>query len=391
MANAILIKSGGGGVTSADVTLTSEYMLEGKTSLTMDSDDEIVEGRMKDIGAESKTLNAGESHTITKGHHNGNGVIKAKDLASQTSGTATIAHILQNQTAWVNGKQLAGAMPDNGAVSKELTPGGSYTITKGYHNGNGKVTAQSLATICSGCNVTNAHILSGYKGYGKNGELYTGSIASLAGGTYGASQSQKTISCKGKYMTSDIVISATNVQSIISFSFASRNYATANFKWQNPSTGPFYGIVVRGKQGGYPTSATDSSSSLIYSGYGTNANASGTSYSGYKNVGTGTWYFSAYSYYILDGKNIYSSAKQASATFNCYNCSEHTDCDQCDGNCRQCHECECNCNDGCGDAAGGCAYDCCECCNWINTEYGCSDCNDYYCSKSYPAACNGNS
>lgn len=391
MANAILIKSGGGGVTSADVTLTSEYMLEGKTSLTMDSDDEIVEGAMPDIGAVSKTLNAGGSYTITKGYHNGNGVIKAKDLASQTSGTATTAHILKNQTAWVNGKQLTGEMTDNGAVTKELAPGGSQTIAAGYHNGSGKITAQSLSTICSGCTVTsNAQILSGYKAYGKNGTLYTGNIASLAGGTYKAKQTAQTITCSGKYMTSNIIIQATNVESIISFSFASRNYATANFKWQNPATGPFYGIVVRGKQGGYPTSATDGNA--IYTGYGTNTSPSGTSYSGYKTVGTGTWYFSAYSYYILDGVNVYGSARQTSATFNCHQCNENWYCDECSGNCSERYTCPDNCHDGCPDAAGGCPYACSECDNWtVCIDRGCNECGDDVCSKSWPAACVGNS
>ena len=389
MAKAILIKSGGGGVTSSDVTLTAEYMLEGKTSLTSDSNDEVVVGTMREIGEVTKELNAGKSYTIPKGYHNGNGKVSAVDLKSQTSATAVAAQILKDQTAYVNGSKVTGTMPDNGAVAPSaLAAGGSYTIPAGYHNGKGKITVQTLATITSSGTVTsNAQILSGYKAY-SDGTLYTGSIASLAGGTYSASQTQKTIDCKGKYMTSNIIISATNVQSILSFSFASRNYATANFKWQNPAKGPFYGIVVRGKQGGYPTSATDGTK--IFEGFGTNKNAKGTSYSGYKNVGTGTWDFNAYSYYILDGKNVYDSGKKATAIFNCYQCSESEYCDDC-SQCRQCHECECNCHDGCADAAGGCPDACCECCNWINTENGCYDCSDYVCSKSYPERCNGHS
>lgn len=402
MANAILIKSGGGGVTSDDVTLTSEYMLEGKTSLTIDSNDEIVEGRMKDVGAESKTLSAGESHTITKGHHNGNGVIKAKDLASQTSGTATTAYILKNQTAWVNGKQLTGAMPDNGAVSKELKPGESCTITKGYHNGNGKITTQSLSTICSGCTVTsNAQMLSGYKALGKNGTLYTGSIASLAGGTYTASQTQRTISCKGKYMTSDIIISATNVQSIISFSFASRNYVTANFKWTNPSKGPFYGIVIRGKQGGYPSSVSDGKE--IFSGYGTNTNPSGISTTGFVQVGTnqesGQWYFTAYSYYLLNGNKMYDSGKQTSAIFNCHDCisycsdsgchERYCSCDVNDYIMDSVHRCRpwCDPQDGCGADCGSVYLEIIRCTSNKDYDYDdnpCSNCEDY------PDACNAN-
>ena len=174
----------------------------------------------------------------------------------------------------------------------------------------------------------------------------------------------------------------------MSFSFASRNYATANFKWQNPAKGPFYGIVVRGKQGSYPTSATDGSA--IYTGYGTNTAASGTSYSGYKSVGTGTWYFKAYSYYILDGNKVYDSGKQASATFNCYQCSNCSNCSDCGVDCSYCHNCSGNCHDGCPDAAGGCPYACSECDNWDS--WNCGD-NSGTCDNcsNYPVACVGNS
>lgn len=46
MSSAILIKSGGGGVSSEEVTATKAQVLEGKTALTSDSGDEIATGTM---------------------------------------------------------------------------------------------------------------------------------------------------------------------------------------------------------------------------------------------------------------------------------------------------------------------------------------------------------
>lgn len=108
MSSAILVKSGGGGITSEDVTATRAQILEGRTALTSDSKDEITTG-----------------------------------------------------------------------------------------------TFLSDATISN-----NAHMLSGYKAYGRYGTLYTGNIASQNGGTYTPSGSAQTISCAGKKMNGNIVIGA---------------------------------------------------------------------------------------------------------------------------------------------------------------------------------------
>ena len=65
-------------------------------------------GTMANNGAISKTLNAGESYTVPAGYHNGSGRVTANSLASQTSGTAGADDILTGKTAWVNGTKLTG-------------------------------------------------------------------------------------------------------------------------------------------------------------------------------------------------------------------------------------------------------------------------------------------
>lgn len=72
----------------------------------------IITGTMKNNGAVNQTLNAGGSYTIPSGYHNGSGKVTANSLSSQTSGTATSNHILSGDTAWVNGSKVTGTMPN---------------------------------------------------------------------------------------------------------------------------------------------------------------------------------------------------------------------------------------------------------------------------------------
>ena len=65
-------------------------------------------GTMANNGAISKTLNAGGSYTVPAGYHNGSGKVTAASLASQTQATAVAGDILTGKTAWVNGKKLTG-------------------------------------------------------------------------------------------------------------------------------------------------------------------------------------------------------------------------------------------------------------------------------------------
>lgn len=107
--------------------------------------DKLIHGTMPNNGAWSQTINCGQTATIPKGYHNGSGKITVNSLASQTPGNAGAAQILTGKTLWVAGKLITGTMPNRGAISHSLAANGSYTIPAGYHNGSGKVT-QSLST-----------------------------------------------------------------------------------------------------------------------------------------------------------------------------------------------------------------------------------------------------
>lgn len=101
---------GGGGGTDLDVvTAGKSDVLAGK--VIVDKDGEPLTGTMPNNGAVSQALNAGGSYAVPAGYHNGSGKVTANSLASQTSATATAAHILSGQTAWVNGTKVNGGIP----------------------------------------------------------------------------------------------------------------------------------------------------------------------------------------------------------------------------------------------------------------------------------------
>lgn len=119
-----------------------------------------------------------------------------RQLNDTSAGTAEAADILLSKIAFSKGSKKTGTMPDNGAVSQSLsTSVTSYTIPKGYHNGNGKVSitteSKSVTPTASAQSVTPTAgkllasvsvgaIPSTYiqvKSYATTGTLYAGSYS----------------------------------------------------------------------------------------------------------------------------------------------------------------------------------------------------------------------
>lgn len=121
-------------ITTDDATATAAQILVNETAYV---DGKKVTGTMPNNGAKTSTLTAGGSYTIPAGYHDGSGKVTAKDLASQTEGTAAATEILAGETAWVGGKKVTGTMANNGATGGSMDGMSvtSVTIPAGYTTG----------------------------------------------------------------------------------------------------------------------------------------------------------------------------------------------------------------------------------------------------------------
>lgn len=153
----ILMPGGGNNADLDVITAKKTDVRSGK--VIVDQDGESVTGALADRGAWSYAdLAGGASVKIPAGIHDGNGTVTAAipaDLESQTPGTATALQLLAGKTAWVEGKQITGEMPDKGAWSyTNLKTGRIIAIPKGYHNGSGRIETEDLKSQTPGTATT---------------------------------------------------------------------------------------------------------------------------------------------------------------------------------------------------------------------------------------------
>ncbi len=105
---------------ATDIDITNKPLIYGNTeakyvlngeTFSSSSAGYKAEGTMPNNGSVSMTLDCDESYTIAKGYHDGTGKITVDSLSSKTSGNAKAEDILVNKTAWVNGSKITGTMP----------------------------------------------------------------------------------------------------------------------------------------------------------------------------------------------------------------------------------------------------------------------------------------
>lgn len=158
-----------------------------------------------------------------------------------------------------------------------------------------------------------AHVLKGYRTItiDSDDEIVEGTIVSQAkiaatikpGGSY-------TIPV-GYYSQAGTVSCPVTVNSVVSFSVAAASYNTVTATWKWPSAGPYSGVIIRYKTGGYPTSVTDGTQG--YKGTGTTYALNSTSTAQITGLSQDTLYYFRIWVYLTDseGTYYYSGAKDA--------------------------------------------------------------------------------
>ena len=178
-------------------------------------------GTMPNRGAANATLNAGGSYVIPQGYHNGSGKVTANSLASQTLATATAAQILSGQTAWVNGNKITGSMSSKGA--QVYTPSTvNQTIGAGQY-------LSGVQTISGDPNLLAKNIKSGVKIFG-----VTGTLAYIPTATY--------LLKSGVFQNSDTFV---KISALDDFNFWT---SSTQLYIANLSSYPNYGAMVTNKE-----------------------------------------------------------------------------------------------------------------------------------------------
>ena len=155
----------------------------------------------------SSNLSAGNIKTgVTVTVNNGN--TNVYSVAGTFCSDATLASAGSLLTGTIaygkDGTKYSGSMANQGAKTSALNCGGSYTIPAGYHNGSGKITANSLSSqtgVDSGKTaVTAATMLTGYQGW-VSGSKISGSMANNGAktATYTPSTSVQTYTIPAGY------------------------------------------------------------------------------------------------------------------------------------------------------------------------------------------------
>ena len=241
---------------------------------------ESIVGSITNRGTVSQSLNASGSYTIPAGYHNGSGKITANALSSQTSADAAAGNILATKTAWVNGSQITGSMTNQGSKSTSLNAGRSYTVPAGYHDGTGKITANTLASQTAGTAAA-GHILSGKTAWVAGSRL-TGTLA---------------------------------VQNISSVTATTQSSSVIRISWKNPAKGPYTGVKIFMSTSGNP----GTSGTAKYTGTGSSTTASGTSYVDITGLSGATKYYFTVCAYVTNvgngtASNINATTKAAAGS-----------------------------------------------------------------------------
>ena len=225
--------TGGGGYFSDDVSATKAQVIQGYTTLTSDSDDEIVEGTMIECNKADQYVSLNTSnhylyinmrngaHRLSEADRNPEIYVPLDKLRIEIGATDASKILNDNETVIAG---LRGTMINRGAWNGTLGLSGQVTIPKGYHNGKGKVTRQ---------------------------------YSTFAGGTFTPQATDQTIATANKIVTGNIVCAGSD------------KLIASNIK---------HGVQIFGVTGQCPSSQYDAYNGTTFKGALSNGLISGVNY-----------------------------------------------------------------------------------------------------------------
>ena len=191
-------------VDSSSGTATASEILTDRVAYV---DGQEITGTMPNNGAVT-IVPTTTNQTVAMGYHNGSGeVLGDADLVTgniksgvdifgvsgdsnvvdTSSGTATASEILTDRVAYVDGQEITGTMPNNGAVTIVPTTT-NQTVAMGYHNGSGEVLGDAdlvTGNIKSGVDIFgvsgDSNVVDTSSGTATASEILTGTVAYVDG------------------------------------------------------------------------------------------------------------------------------------------------------------------------------------------------------------------
>ncbi len=204
----------------------------------------------------------------------------------------------------------SGSMANIGALdaAKSVATGSNnvyFRISRGAHltnSSSGYPEAYApYSSVASAVGLTSAKLLKGQTVLG-----VSGTATSDANATAAYIYSGKTAYVNGSKITGSM-----SVSSLVSFSAATYSTTQVTATWTWPSKGPYSGIAICGKTGGYPANIGDS---RLYTGAGSNHNLGAKTSAIIGGLQPGkTYYFAAWLYCSTSLGDLYSGAAHATA------------------------------------------------------------------------------
>lgn len=277
---------GGSGGSSDDVTAARSDVLKGTTTITRDSDDEIVEGTLELTG------NTSAANVLS-----GN-TFYTTDPKTKSTGTMIDLHTT-NKTTTLTTSDPRVVIVGNSSWDVANADGTRRTCIQ--VGARGKVEANDIiampsATIAGNGGLTAAKLLKGQSAFGISGTATSDATATAA----------YIYSGKTAYVNGSKITGTMTVSSVVSFSAAAYSTSQILCTWKNPASGPYSGFIICAKTNSYPTAYNDSQ---IYKGAGTNSGLSAANSATISGLAPGTtYYFRIWTYCTCSAGEIRSSS-----------------------------------------------------------------------------------